>query len=108
MSPEEQNQTRKQLLDKLFDLMAKTTSITGLPPERVEMIKAKYRMASDENIRSGIAMLEEEIKNEEALEKKKRESFMKKINKLKELKETEAAERARSEKLADKLLENLD
>jgi 23S rRNA pseudoU1915 N3-methylase RlmH len=108
MPQEEQTQKRADLLNKLFDLMAGSKSLASLPAERLETIKTKYRAATDENIIDGIAMLEEEKKKIEEEEEKNRESFMKKVEKRKQLVKMEIAEKARSEELADKLLENLD
>jgi hypothetical protein len=107
MPQEEKTKTRAELLNTLFDLMTKSKNITGLPKERIETIKNKYRTATDANIKNGITMLEEDIKKTDTMAAKNKESLMKNIEKKKQLKAMETAEKSESDELAEKMLQKL-
>jgi hypothetical protein len=105
--PEGAVQSREQLLAGLFGLMAKAPSIVSLDKDRIERIKQKYRKTSDERIRAGIKMLEEDIKKSEEQAAKAKASLYKNVEERKRLKAIEVAERTESAKHAAKLLEQI-
>ena len=103
----EQSELNGLQLEKLFGLMEKSDSINCLPPERVEIIKSKYRNASPEQLKNGILMLEKDIAEKELKRHKAVEALVKNSGKIKQLHLIDEKEREESAKLANEMLKGI-
>lgn len=104
----QQDLPRQELLNYLFRLMEESASIKNLPAEKRETIKAKYTNSSEESIRKGIRLLEEDIAKKKDTEAAAKNALMKSVETQKELRAHQAVEKEESEKLAKKILAGLD
>jgi hypothetical protein len=98
-----ESREREGLLLKLFDLMEKSDNIRVLPADRIATIKEKYRAAPLENIQSGIKMLEADIEQKMAEQKKEKLFLQQSIDKRNQLREQEKMDIIKSEKLVRQL-----
>lgn len=103
----EQSESNDFQLKKLFVLMEKSDSINCLPPERIEIIKGKYRNASPKQVINGILMLEKDIAEKELKRRKAVEALEKNSGKIRQLHLIDEKERQESATLANEMLKGM-